>query len=248
MGGQASNLAFSSPDSYMPRSRNLHVLALLAQQHFMVAGMGSSSSNTVADNICSQDSALGQRRVAVVGASLGGLAAANVFAQLPGFAVDVYERAASSFEDKGSGLGFVDVGLWQELRGVRMMRRGVQASRAQGAFFYGDLWKFLYQGLPSDTVHFGQRVENLGSNPSERPVIAGKEYDLVVAADGGWSGLRPLVTSSMPVYAGYVVYRGMVDADLVPGFRAFGVFKNGIYDLIALPLTTDAGRDCIVCA
>lgn len=71
-------------------------------------------------------------------------------------------------------------------------------------------------------------------------------YDLVVVADGGWSGLRRFVTKSLPVYAGYVVWRGMVDTAAVPGFRAFGIFKNGIYDTIAMPLTTDSGKDSVV--
>mmetsp|Transcript_70336 Transcript_70336/g.198454 ORF Transcript_70336/g.198454 Transcript_70336/m.198454 type:complete len:374 (+) Transcript_70336:49-1170(+) len=184
------------------------------------------------------------QKVAVVGASLGGLASANVLFQL-GFTVHVYERGDSTFENRGHGLGFVDVGLWQKLRGARMLRRGTQASRAQGAFYYGDLWRFLYEGLPDGTVRFGHMVEDLGD--VMRPTIGDEAYDIVVVADGGWSVLRRYVTTSQPQYAGYVVYRCQIDADDVPGFADFGVFKNGIFDTIALPLTTDSGRNSIVC-
>jgi len=188
------------------------------------------------------------RRVAVVGASLGGLAVATAFDQLHGFEVDVYERSDSTMESKGSGLGFVDVNAWQQLRGARMMRRGQQAHRSQGAFYYGDLWQFLYEGLPGGTVRFGRAVEGLGEDPTRQPAIDGTAYDLVVLADGGWSGLRQHVTSTQPDYAGYVVWRGLVDAATVPGYRTFGVFKAGIYDTIVMPLTGDGlGRDSIVC-
>lgn len=124
------------------------------------------------------------RRVAVVGASLGGLAVATVFDQLHGFEVDVYERSDSTMKSKGSGLGFVDVNAWQQLRGARMMRRGQQAHRSQGAFYYGDLWQFLYEGLPGGTVRFGRAVGGLGEDPTRQPAIDGTAYDLVVLAGG----------------------------------------------------------------
>jgi 2-polyprenyl-6-methoxyphenol hydroxylase-like FAD-dependent oxidoreductase len=186
-----------------------------------------------------------QPTVAVVGGSLGGLAAANTFVKL-GWHVDVFERSKSTFEAKGHGLGFVDVALWQELRGVRMMRHGRQASRDQGAFYYGDLWRYLYDGLPEGTLRLGQSVDNLGDDLG-KPTICGKSYDLCIVADGGWSGLRRYVTSTLPEYAGYVCWRGSVDANKVPGFQSFGIFKNGHFDTIVLPLSPDDGRNCIVC-
>jgi 2-polyprenyl-6-methoxyphenol hydroxylase-like FAD-dependent oxidoreductase len=183
-------------------------------------------------------------RVAVVGASLGGLAAANVLSQL-GFTVHVFERSHTTFEAKGHGLGYVDVGLWEELRGVQMIRRGKQASRAQGAFYYGDLWRFLYEGLPRGTVRLSHTIQSLGNNTA-RPCVNGEVYDMAVIADGGWSGLRHHFTKKAPSYSGYVVWRGNVDAIHVPGFEAFGVFKEGHLDTIALPLTTDDGRTSIM--
>jgi len=212
-----------------------------------------SSATSATSGACKSHLAQ-QQRVAVIGASLGGLASANVFHQL-GFLVRVYERSHSTFEDRGSSLGFCDVDLWAYLmRGKTMMRRGVRATRQQGAFYYGDLWKFLYAGLPEGTVRFGHTVESLGSeDPIMKPTIGGEKYDLVVIADGGWSGMRRYVIDDddqeQPRYAGYVVWRGMVSADRVsaPPFQSYGIYKNGPMDIIAMQLATDDGQDNVVC-
>eukprot|EP00937_MAST-01D_sp_MAST-1D-sp2_P003001 g3001.t1 len=169
-------------------------------------------------------------KVGVVGASIGGLAAANVFFKL-GYTVTVYERSKHTFQDRGSSLGFVDVQLWQRLTGRPMMRRGRPASRRQGAFFYGDLWQFLYEGLPDGAVKLGHAVHSLGQDVS-RPSIEGEEYDLLVVADGGWSGLRQCVTGGQPEYAGYVIFRGNIPWAEVPWFGAFGNHSSGLYDTL----------------
>merc|ERR1712159_138806 len=103
------------------------------------------------------------QKVGIVGGSLGGLAAAHAFVQL-GYDVTVYERSKHGFTDRGSSLGFVDVQLWRHLTGQTMMRRGRPASRNQGAFFYGDLWRFLYESLPEGMVRLGHNIESLGDD------------------------------------------------------------------------------------
>ena len=185
-------------------------------------------------------------RVAIVGASLGGLAAANVFQQL-GAQVKVFEKYSRNFSERGGGLGFVDVDMWQELRGVPMIRRGRRASREQGAFFYGDLWKFLFAGLPEGMVSFGYEIGDLGEDAAQ-PTIQGEVFDLAILADGGWSKLRRrYVTSSQPEYAGYVCWRGQADAADVPGgFEEFGIHKNGTFDTIVLPCCKDNGSDMLM--
>ena len=157
-----------------------------------------------------------EQKVVVIGASIGGLASANVFFRL-GYNVTVYERSEHAFRDRGSSLGFVDVPMWQRLTGRPMMRRGRPASRSQGAFFYGDLWQFLYESLPQGTVRHGNSIRSLGKDAS-RPRIEGQACDLVVVADGGWSGLRRCVTGGEPSYAGYVIYRGNIPCSEVPWY------------------------------
>ena len=194
-------------------------------------------------------------RAAIVGASLGGLAAAHALTQT-GWTVDVYERAAGPLHAKGSGLGFVHVAAWEALVQQPMWRRKRRADRSQGSFYYGDLWKFLYQHLPTTTaqVHFGQTVSALEGTP-ESPVVQGKDYALVVLADGGFSKLRKYVLADdpsqdegpQPDYAGYVVWRGSIPTSQLPKHVLQnikeGVYKSGIYDTIVLKMARDDGTD-----
>lgn len=184
-------------------------------------------------------------KVAVIGGSLGGLAAANAFHRL-GASVSVFEKYSRSFEKRGAGMGFVDVALWEQLRGARMMRRGRRACRSQGGFFYGDLWQFLYDGLPHGCVKFDYTVKDLG-NDKMHPTIYGEVFDLAILADGGWSKLRHYVTGDKePEYSGYVIWRGRVDLKDLPGYQDYGVWKNRIYDTIVLPIPASDGTDYVL--
>ncbi len=130
-------------------------------------------------------------KVAIVGGSLTGLAAAVGLHRL-GITVTVFEKFPASFEKRGSSLGFVDVSLWENLCGSPMMRFGERASRDQGAFFYGDLWQYLYEFLPEGCVKFNSSVTDLGGD-NMHPTIFGEVFDAVIIADGGWSTLRRYV-------------------------------------------------------
>lgn len=145
--------------------------------------------------------------VGVVGGSLAGLAAANILHRL-GHSVQVYEKYPASLETRGSSLGYVDNALWEYVRGASMMRMGRRAHRSQGAYYYGDLWRFLYDGLPPDTVRFGVTVSDLGPSPTAQPTINGEMFDAVIIADGGFSSLRHYVNddAQQPEYAGQVVF------------------------------------------
>ncbi|KAL7576491.1 hypothetical protein ACA910_017994 [Epithemia clementina (nom. ined.)] len=213
-------------------------------------------------------------RAAVVGGSLGGLAAAHALRQSNMFAsVTVYERASGPLHQKGSGLGFVQVPAWEALVQKPMMRRNQRASRQQGSFYYGDLWKFLYDALPrsSVTVKFGttitelreddeeeereQQQEQSSSNTTRQPpaiVVDGISYDLVVLCDGGFSSLRSFVLGAKeddhaPKYAGYVVWRGSIPESVLSKNVIWqleeGVYKNGIYDTIVLKMAKDSGEN-----
>ena len=90
-------------------------------------------------------------KVAIVGGSLGGLAAANVLHRL-GASVSVFEKQPAEMSNRGACLGFVDIDLWERIRGVRMTwpdgrdvtrippPDGKQSFDNQGSFYYGDMW------------------------------------------------------------------------------------------------------------
>jgi len=105
-----------------------------------------------------------------------------------------------------------------------MMRMGRRAHRSQGAYYYGDLWRFLYDGLPPDTVRFGVTVSDLGPSPTAQPTINGEGFDAVIIADGGFSSLRHYVNgdAQQPEYAGQVVFRTKVDRRDFPDFADEG--------------------------
>ena len=152
-------------------------------------------------------------RVAVVGASIGGLSVANVLHQL-GAQVHVFELFPLGFASRGGALGFVDSDVLRRIRPA-----AAAAARAHGNF-YGNLWQFLFDGLPPGTVHFGVHVTQIVNSSSAVPRVAlpggeEREFDLVIGADGGASAVRPYVTQHQPSYSGYVLWRGLVPSSAV---------------------------------
>ncbi|KAK3269231.1 hypothetical protein CYMTET_22317 [Cymbomonas tetramitiformis] len=195
-------------------------------------------------------------KVAIVGGSLAGLAAANVLHRL-GAIVSVFEKAETTFEKRGACLGFVDVDMLQRIVGTRFMRNGKQASLDQGAFYYGDVWQFLYSGLPAGIVKFGHAVDSLGDD-IQKPTVNGNVFELAIIADGGWSTLRAkYIDSRMPVYTGHQIIWASVDtAELPGGLSSFdsefgstetATYSNGIYDAVILEAPKCDGSRMYAC-
>lgn len=199
-------------------------------------------------------------RVAIIGGSLGGLATANAFCKL-GAKVTVFEKSPAGFEQRGACLGFVDVDLWEQLRGARLLQPNGQQAKMpfdgehsferQGSFYYGDMWKYLYSGLPEGCVKFGKTVDTLGTD-ADRPTIDGEVYDLAIVADGGWSTLRGqyIKTDRQPEYTGYQIYWARVDEAEVPDLTSFDgrTELSGIYASVNLPVPHHDGRKTYMCA
>ena len=143
-------------------------------------------------------------------------------------------------------MGYCDVNLWSRLRGETMLRRGVPASRAQGAYLYGDLWRFWMDALPPETVHFGVEVPDLGDDPSA-PRVAGEKFDLAVVADGGFSALRGRYFDPVkPQYAGYVGWRFRVKTEHVPEWGSEGMYRHGPFRSILMKIAQDDGTDWLM--
>ena len=161
-------------------------------------------------------------QVGIVGASIAGLSVANVLHR-HGFRVKVFEAFEHGFQNRGGALGFVDIGLVDDIRGTSKSSPPSSTRRFSnqvggGAFFYGTVWKFLYEGLPKGTVSFGAPVQSLRDADSKQPKIVLEDnsihtFDFVVGADGGRSVVRSHVVGdkhSEAKYSGYTVYRGLV--------------------------------------
>tara|TARA_B110000977_G_scaffold127702_3_gene163175 strand:- start:33587 stop:34147 length:561 start_codon:yes stop_codon:yes gene_type:complete len=124
-----------------------------------------------------------------VGASIGGLSAANVLNRL-GAEVVVFESFPHGFHERGGALGSVDARLLERIRGDTTTPRPIAAH----GHFYGDLCQYLWEGLPSDTVCFGVDVEEIVDATTDTPTLmvdgTPTPFDLVIGADGGRSSVR----------------------------------------------------------
>lgn len=181
--------------------------------------------------------------VVIIGGGIGGLFAAKaMIAQ--GLRVAVYEQAAALGEVgagvyltpnsvrqlQGVGLGPA-VEQWGALVGPKshyFRHDGtpiapVQVTDASGwnatyGMHRADLVDFLAEALPDGVVHCGNRGIDFRQDGDTARVTfangASVEADVVVAADGIHSELRPFVfPPSMPVFHGTVSYRGLVSRE-----------------------------------
>ena len=201
-------------------------------------------------------------RIAIVGGSLGGLAMANALARA-GAEVVVFERGQAGFETRGGGLG-LDPRSAQALLGTlpphlvlreRSLWRGSDELREPTALpvtAYGAMWRWLRDGLPQNAeLRFGVHIE-AGALESNGIRLVGADipmpvFDLLVAADGGTSTLRNTLNqpAAERVYAGYVLWRGIVPADALPdesGLRErFHIATDPHHHFVAYPIPSPDG-------
>ena len=188
--------------------------------------------------------------IAIVGGGIGGLFAANaLLAQ--GLRVAVYEQApeigeigAGVFLTPNSVRHLQRIGLgpavekWGARVGAdsRYFRHDgapiapVQVTDSSGwnatfGMHRADLVEMLAGALPEGCVHTGHRCSGFEQNETKARLSfangASIEADIVIAADGIHSELRPCVfASSQPVFSGSVAYRGLVSRDRVPDWPA----------------------------
>jgi salicylate hydroxylase len=184
--------------------------------------------------------------VIVVGGGIGGLFAANALA-VQGLRVRVFEQApaigeigAGVFLTPNSVRHLKRIGLepavqkWGARVGgeSRYFRHDgapiapVQVTDSSGwnatfGMHRADLVQMLADALPAGALHAGHRCTGFEQDASKARVSfangASAEADIVIAADGIHSELRPHVfASSEPVFSGSVAYRGLVQHQRVP--------------------------------
>ncbi|WP_329084756.1 FAD-dependent monooxygenase [Streptosporangium sp. NBC_01469] len=186
-------------------------------------------------------------RAAVIGAGIGGLAAA-VALQRRGWEVTVFERAAS-LEPVGSGIAVAanalraldTLGAGDEIRelsalqgsgGIRrsdgrwLVRTSVEAASARNGgdsvvlLRRADLVDVLSARLAPGTVRLNTEVSEVDAESGLVTLPDGRvEADLVVAADGIHSPIRSALFPCHPGprYAGVTSWRVLIPAEGVPG-------------------------------
>jgi 2-polyprenyl-6-methoxyphenol hydroxylase-like FAD-dependent oxidoreductase len=182
--------------------------------------------------------------IAIIGAGLGGLAAARVL-HVNGIESAIFELEASAAARTQGGM--LDIhenngqkalhaaGLHDDF--LKIVHEGGQAMRLLGPdgtvhmaeedddtggrpeVDRGDLRDLLLGSLPDGTIHWGRKVTGaraLGDGRHEVTFADGSAIttDLLIGADGAWSRIRPLVSSTWPAYTGIsFVETDLFDAD-----------------------------------
>ena len=176
------------------------------------------------------------RRVVVIGGSLAGLLAGNLFHR-SGWDVDVFERTAGVLEGRGAGItvlpglvegfraaGVTEMALGEEL-GIELPARialdKTGRTIAERPFrqvmtSWRHLYELLKEAFPHERYHSGislERVEQTEDRVSA--YFAGGQRvdaDLLIGADGLRSTVRiQLLPELKPHYPGYIAWRCLTD-------------------------------------
>ncbi|TRD23097.1 FAD-dependent oxidoreductase [Palleronia caenipelagi] len=176
------------------------------------------------------------RKVTVIGAGIGGLAAATALAQR-GAEVTVLERApeltevGAGLQISPNGLAVLDaLGLGEDIRAVGVRNRSIHlvdglrdrtiarlplGDRSYLLLHRFDLVDVLARGAKRAgvTLRFGQDVDAVADGPE--PQIDGVAQEFVLGADGLRSIARPVLNgAASPVFSGQVAWRAVVTGDM----------------------------------
>jgi len=190
----------------------------------------------------------GQRRALIIGGSLGGLFAAHLLRN-DGWKVDVFERVAQPLAGRGAGI-VTHAELFAALRrcgvpiedgiGVEVQARFTldASGRTIGEFplrqtltSWGKLYALLRDGFPDAHYHQDACLERIEQKRAGVTACFADgrriEGDLLVGADGIRSSVRSqLASATVPLYAGYIAWRGLVDEAAVPATLHAQIFEK----------------------
>src|SRR6478609_5078480 len=178
-------------------------------------------------------------RALIIGGSVGGLFAAHLL-RGAGWEVAVFERAAGDLGDRGTGIGTreelfavmrriglsIDASIGIDVAGRRGLGRDggtiheLPVPAVTSA--WSRIWRPLRQALPDSCWAGGKAVIRIEPRADRIGAIfddgSRADGDLLVAADGLHSTVRAqFIPSLAPRYAGYVAWRGVVEAnELLP--------------------------------
>src|SRR4051812_40744182 len=218
---------------------------------------------------------LARPRALVIGGSVGGLFAAHLL-RGGGWDVAVFERASGDLGDRGTGIGTreelfavmrriglatdASIGIGVEAR-VGLDREGrvihelpVRAVTSA----WSRIWRPLRQAWPDQCYVGGKTLVGIEQNDAQVSAVFadGSRYagDLLVGADGLHSAVRAhFLPDLVPRYAGYVAWRGVVEAEalspelgaLVLHRMVFG-FPDGEL-MLSIPMPAPSGQEKRAC-
>ena len=175
-----------------------------------------------------------QRKAVIAGGSVGGLFIGNMLLR-QGWAVEIFERAASGLESRGAGIaGHAELTAILKTIGVAsdapppgidvsgrvaFDRHGNQLASfdyPQYLTSWSSLFNLLYSAFPPQCYHLGVELLDikLTGDGAVAQLSSGEQVtaDLVVGADGIRSRVRALFAPDIvPCYGGYVAWRGIMD-------------------------------------
>lgn len=174
------------------------------------------------------------RRVVIVGGSISGLIAGNLFRR-SGWDVDVYERAVGVLEGRGAGItilpGLVDglraagveeseESLGVELPGRIALDRSGRIVAELDFSQWMTSWRRLFEALravfPDERYHPGRTLERVEQRADRATACFAHgervDADLLIGSDGLRSTLRSqLLPELEPHYGGYIAWRCLTD-------------------------------------
>lgn len=186
------------------------------------------------------------RKAVIVGGSVAGLFVGNMLLR-QGWDVTICERVPDDLASRGAGIarhaemvpimaaaGVAEEGpLGVEVDGrIAVDRHGNELGRYRFAQHLTS-WSYVYNPLkaafPVARYHGGRELVAIERDGAGRPVArfadgSAVAADLVIGADGFRSRVRALLAPAVvPVYAGYVAWRGLVPETALPeAFRSSG--------------------------
>ncbi len=213
-------------------------------------------------------------RVAIIGAGIGGLAAA-VALQHKGIRTEIYEQAAV-LREVGGAIVMRPPSIrlfWEWGIAEQFAQNSVRVHWLEQNFYSGgvmnrmpvpvqtadptegwmdithraDLHSLLLEQLPPDSIHLSSRCGSVidYGNYAEIRFVDGTRVraDLVIAADGIHSVVRPAISPDRPLHAGRQIYRGMVTCENARGLEGHDTLRIWVdvardIDCLLLPLRT----------
>ena len=198
-----------------------------------------------------QAATLQDSRAVIIGGSLGGLFMAAALRAV-GWEAEVYERSPSDLESRGGGI-VLQPDVVRAFEFARVRTHGALGVRSHYDIYLNDngsvvrqvhnphtqtSWNKLYSALHRHhpARDYNQGAELVGLEQSDSGVVAifanGRraEADILIGADGSNSTVRKLMLpEATPSYAGYVVWRGLVDEARLPDAAKPHLYENFVF-------------------